>query len=60
MKDGVEIQPSDKFTMKKEGDIVSLTVKNCQDADKGRYSCIIKNLEGEDKCEADLDVVKQM
>jgi hypothetical protein len=60
LKDGVEIKPSDKYGIKKEGDTVSLVVRNCTDADKGKYSCVIENLEGKDTCEAVLDVVKEM
>jgi len=40
--------------------VFRLIVRDCSDADKGRYSCLLENSEGRDKCEAQLDIVKEM
>jgi len=59
-KDGVEIKPSDAhFLMEqKEDGEVSLTIRECELEDAGRYTCKIEEFgkPGEDECTCDLTV----
>jgi hypothetical protein len=58
-KDGKEILAGDKYKIKQEGDLVQLHVRNCDDSDKGIYTCSLSNNQGTAECKAKLDVVKE-
>lgn len=59
-KDGVPLRDSDKYRIKRDGDASCLYVMNCEPSDQGVYKAVAKNKEGEDSCEAKLDVVDEM
>lgn len=59
-KDGEPINASSKYYIKRDGDVCSLTVANCQSSDAGLYRAIATNREGQDTCTATLQVVKEM
>ncbi|XP_047105588.1 obscurin isoform X3 [Schistocerca piceifrons] len=54
------IQESDKYKIKRDGETCCLFVKDCQPTDSGRYKCKAINRDGEDSCEANLDVVEKI
>uniref|UniRef100_T1IIA6 Muscle M-line assembly protein unc-89 n=1 Tax=Strigamia maritima TaxID=126957 RepID=T1IIA6_STRMM len=51
---------SDKYKVKKEGDLHALYVKNCAPEDIGNISCFARNDDGEDKCVAFLNVASTL
>ncbi|KAK7869432.1 hypothetical protein R5R35_008161 [Gryllus longicercus] len=51
------IKDSEKYHIRTDGDAVCLYVKDCQPSDAGRYKCKASNQDGEDSCEASLEVV---
>ncbi|GLG93475.1 Obscurin [Gryllus bimaculatus] len=56
--DGQHIKiDSEKYHIRTDGDAVCLYVKDCQPSDAGRYKCKASNQDGEDSCEASLEVV---
>lgn len=59
-KDGIAIQESEKYRIKRDGDACCLYVTNCGPADAGLYRAIASNKEGQDTCTATLEVVKEM
>ncbi|CAH2103000.1 unnamed protein product [Euphydryas editha] len=59
-KNGVPIKPSDKYSIKRDGDACCLYVRDITQEDAGQYKCVAKNKEGEDSCEAALDVVDKI
>lgn len=60
-KDGIEIPTdTDKYRIKRDGDLCCLYVNDCQHADIGLYRAFAVNKEGSDTCEANLDVVDEM
>ena len=46
--------------MKRDGDTVCLYVQDCTPEDSGIYRCIASNKEGQDTCDAQLQVVDKM
>ncbi|KAK5640122.1 hypothetical protein RI129_010933 [Pyrocoelia pectoralis] len=59
-KDGNQIFPSDKYRMKREGDLVTLYIDDCKLDDSGLYRAFAVNKEGSDTCEANFDVVDEI
>lgn len=59
-KNGVPLKPSDKYSIKRDGDSCCLYVRDITLDDAGQYKCVAKNKEGEDSCEAALEVVDKM
>jgi len=58
LKDGKPLDTtSDKYKVKVDNDMMTFSVRDCDDKDVGVYSCVLKNSEGEDKCQAKLEVV---
>lgn len=54
------LKPSDKYSMKRDGDACCLYVRDLSLDDAGVYKCIAKNKEGEASCEANLEVVDKI
>lgn len=50
----------DRYKMKRDGEMCALFVRDCSPGRAGRYACVAKNSEGEDRCEARLDVVDRI
>ncbi|XP_035445081.2 obscurin isoform X2 [Spodoptera frugiperda] len=59
-KDGAALRPSDKYSIKRDGDAACLYVRDLTPADAGRYKCVARNREGEATCEANLEVVDKI
>ncbi|XP_039752215.1 obscurin-like isoform X4 [Pararge aegeria] len=59
-KDNVPLKPSDKYSIKRDGDACCLYVRDLVQEDAGQYKCVAKNKEGEDSCEAALEVVDKI
>ncbi|XP_061385572.1 obscurin isoform X4 [Danaus plexippus] len=59
-KDGVPLKTSDKYGFKRDGDACCLYVRDVTPADAGLYRCVARNREGEDSCEAALEVVDKI
>lgn len=59
-KDGLPIKESDKFHIKRDGDLCCLYILNCGKDDAGVYRARAINKEGEEDCTASLEVVDQM
>lgn len=59
-KDGKQLHDTDKYRIKRDGDVCCLYVNNSDEADQGVYRAVATNREGEDACEAKLEVVKEM
>lgn len=59
-KDGIPIHASDKYHIKRDGDLCCLYVLNCEPEDAAVYRAAATNKEGEDICTASLEVVDQM
>lgn len=59
-KDDVPLRDSDKYRIKRDGDACCLYVTNCQPTDEGVYKAVATNKEGQDACEAKLEVVGEM
>ncbi|XP_022821456.1 obscurin isoform X5 [Spodoptera litura] len=59
-KDGALLRPSDKYSMKRDGDAACLYVRDLAPADAGRYQCVARNREGQATCEANLEVVDKI
>lgn len=61
-KDGQPITDTDgeKYREKREGDTLSLYVQDCNRQDSGVYKCVAKNKEGQDSCEAELEIVDKL
>ncbi|KAB0792164.1 hypothetical protein PPYR_14123 [Photinus pyralis] len=59
-KDGHQIFPSEKYRMKREGDLVTLYIDDCALGDSGLYRAFAVNKEGSDTCEANFDVVDEI
>lgn len=51
---------SDKYTIKYDGDTAVLYVRNCTPQDDGLYTCSARNREGEDSCDARLEITTKM
>ena len=45
-RDGVPLQPSNKYRMDRNGDKAKLTIKNCHESDAGEITCEVKNKGG--------------
>ncbi|XP_011291978.1 obscurin isoform X5 [Musca domestica] len=54
------ITDGDKYYMKHDGDHHTLTVRDCNDGDKGVYKCIATNREGKDITQGRLDIVNEI
>ncbi|KAL7050000.1 hypothetical protein ACKWTF_003934 [Chironomus riparius] len=54
------IHSNDKYTIKYDGDTAVLYVRNCVSDDNGLYTCSARNREGEDSCDARLEITKQI
>ncbi|XP_059058380.1 obscurin, partial [Achroia grisella] len=59
-KDGVALQPGDKYHVRRDGDACCLYVRDVTLGDAGRYRCRASNREGEATCEATLEVVDKI
>lgn len=59
-KDGTQLTPSDKYQIKRDGDVCSLYINDCKSSDAGIYRAFAVNKEGSDTCEAKLDIVDEM
>lgn len=59
-KDGHQLFPSDKYRIKREGDLVTLYIDDCTTADSGLYRAFAVNKEGSDTCQAQFDVVDEV
>ncbi|CAH1108368.1 unnamed protein product [Psylliodes chrysocephalus] len=59
-KDGEPIKNSDKYTIKRDGDLCCLYIMDCQENDAGIYRATAINKEGQDDCTASLEVVKEI
>ncbi|XP_072021853.1 twitchin-like isoform X7 [Amphiura filiformis] len=53
---GVEIFPSNRQRMRKNDDVVSLTIEDLRESDAGEYVCEASNKHGTEKCRAKLQV----
>ena len=58
--DGEPISESEKYKIKRDGDMCVLFVRDCAADRAGRYACILTNAEGEASCEAQLEVVDKI
>ncbi|XP_066993446.2 obscurin isoform X3 [Anabrus simplex] len=54
------IKESEKYHIKRDGETCCLYVKDCEPSDAGKYKCKATNLDGEDTCEAVLEVVDKI
>ncbi|XP_023945007.2 obscurin isoform X5 [Bicyclus anynana] len=59
-KNNVPLKASDKYSIKRDGDACCLYVRDLVQEDAGQYKCVAKNKEGEDSCEAALEVVDKI
>ncbi|XP_023017381.2 obscurin isoform X4 [Leptinotarsa decemlineata] len=59
-KDGEPLRETDKYHIKRDGDLCCLYVLNCGPDDAGVYRATAVNQEGEDACTASLEVVKEI
>ncbi|XP_045498877.1 obscurin isoform X7 [Colias croceus] len=59
-KNGTQLSPSNKYTMKRDGDMWCLYVRDITSEDAGQYKCVAKNREGQAECEAALEVVDKI
>lgn len=59
-KDGEPLRETDKYHIKRDGDLCCLYVQNCQPEDAGVYRATATNPEGQAVCTATLEVVKEM
>ncbi|CAH0724488.1 unnamed protein product, partial [Brenthis ino] len=59
-KDGAPLVPGDKYAVRRDGDACCLYVRGVAPADAGRYCCLARNREGQDRCEAVLEVVDKI
>ena len=57
---GEEIAESEKYMIKRNGDMCVFYVRNYAPNRAGRYACILTNPEGKDLCEAQLEVVNKI
>ncbi|CAG9826978.1 unnamed protein product [Diabrotica balteata] len=59
-KDGEPIKESDKYHIKRDGDLCCLYILDCQPTDAGIYRATAVNQEGQDDCTATVEVVKEI
>uniref|UniRef100_A0A6P7FRC9 Obscurin isoform X8 n=1 Tax=Diabrotica virgifera virgifera TaxID=50390 RepID=A0A6P7FRC9_DIAVI len=59
-KDGQPIKESDKYHIKRDGDLCCLYILDCQPTDAGIYRATAVNQEGHDDCTASVEVVKEI
>ncbi|XP_018567720.1 obscurin isoform X4 [Anoplophora glabripennis] len=59
-KDGVPLRNTDKYHIKRDGDLCCLYVADCDESDVGVYTATATNREGQAECTATLDVVKEI
>lgn len=54
------IHSNEKYNMKFDGDTVCLYLRNCTKDDDGLYTCTARNQEGQDSCDARLEIVEKV
>lgn len=59
-RNGLPISNSNKYQIKRDGDVCCLTVFNVGHDDEATYSCIASNRDGTATCEAQLQVVDKV
>ncbi|KAL1110551.1 hypothetical protein AAG570_008079, partial [Ranatra chinensis] len=59
-KDNIPIFKSKKYSMKEDGENCLLCIRDCASEDEGQYSCVARNRDGEDKCEAYFTPVEKI
>ncbi|KAG6445947.1 hypothetical protein O3G_MSEX004176 [Manduca sexta] len=59
-KNGQLLRPSEKYSIKRDGDAACLYVRDLVPDDAGAYKCVAKNREGAAECEANLEVVDKI
>ncbi|XP_050680436.1 obscurin isoform X3 [Leptidea sinapis] len=59
-KNGAQLSPSNKYTLKRDGDTCCLYVRDIGVEDAGQYKCVATNKEGSAECEAALEVVDKI
>lgn len=59
-KNGQPLLESDKYHIKRDGDLCCLYVSDCVPSDAGNYAATATNQEGVDICTAILEVVEEM
>ncbi|KAJ8919920.1 hypothetical protein NQ315_006449 [Exocentrus adspersus] len=59
-KDGVPLRETDKYHIKRDGDLCCLYILDCEPSDAGVYTATATNREGQAECAATLDVVKEI
>lgn len=59
-KDGLPLSETDKYHIKRDGDLCCLYVNDCGPNDGGNYAATATNQEGTDICTALLEVVEEM
>ncbi|XP_022920655.2 obscurin isoform X3 [Onthophagus taurus] len=59
-KDDKPLHETDKYRIKRDGDVCCLYVNNSTIEDGGIYKAVATNKEGQDICEAKLEVVKEI
>ena len=57
---GQDLSESTKYRIKRDGDVCAIFIRDCNAASAGRYACIATNSEGQDRCEAVLEVVDKI
>jgi len=59
-KNGHQLTNGDKYKLKRDGEVCSLTIKDVNSDDAGLYSCIATNRDGTATCEAQLAIAPRM
>ncbi|KAL3285162.1 hypothetical protein HHI36_019282 [Cryptolaemus montrouzieri] len=59
-KDGVPLRETDKYHIKRDGDMCCLYVLDCGPEDAGVFRATAVNKEGQDECTGTLEVVKEI
>lgn len=59
-REGRPLGAGDKYSIKRDGEVCCLYVRDLAPDDAGKYKCVAKNKEGEAVCEAALEVVDKM
>ncbi|XP_029346662.1 obscurin isoform X6 [Acyrthosiphon pisum] len=59
-KNGHQLMNGDKYKLKRDGEVCSLTIKDVNSDDAGLYSCIATNRDGTATCEAQLSIAPRI
>ncbi|KAL4084741.1 hypothetical protein QTP88_027657 [Uroleucon formosanum] len=59
-KNGHQLTNGDKYKLKRDGEVCSLTIKDVNSDDAGLYSCIATNRDGTATCEAQLSIAPRI